>query len=121
MPGASGIRALGRITHVVNVGLLISGALFLDFILGCLPKPSARLLLVSCMTLALFENCLLLALLPLSTWRQLDPKKHFHFYNDFYGMYTYPRDWYARPGGRHGRSDARRERCLCLPRPGGSV
>ena len=62
LPGASGIRDIGRIGIVANAGLLISGALFLDFVLRRWRQSAARLLLVSCMALALAENCLLLAL-----------------------------------------------------------
>ena len=64
LPGASGIRDVRRISIVVNVGLLISGALFLDFLIKRWRKSLARFLLVFCTAFALLENCLLLALIP---------------------------------------------------------
>jgi hypothetical protein len=95
LPGASGIRDIRRIAIVANAGLLISGALFLDFLIRRWRKPAARFLLVACMTLALAENCLLLALIPPASWQQFDTHKRFHFYDEMYGVYAYPRDYYA--------------------------
>ncbi|HTS51215.1 MAG TPA: hypothetical protein VMH05_24880 [Bryobacteraceae bacterium] len=95
LPGASGIRDIGRIGIVANAGLLISGALFLDFVLRRRRKSAARFLLVSCMALALAENCLLLALIPQASWRQFDTHKRFHFYDELYGTYAYPRNYYG--------------------------
>lgn len=95
LPGATGLRDISRVSVVVNAGVLISGALFLDFTISHWRKPSLRFLLASCIAFTLAENCLLLALAPPASWRQFDTKKRFHFYDDFYGMYTYPRNWYA--------------------------
>ncbi len=81
LPGASGIRDIRRISVVVNAGLLIGGALFLDLLLSRWSKSAARFLLSACVAGAVAENCLLLALVPPTRWMP-------------YG-YTYPHDWYA--------------------------
>ncbi|MEK7404288.1 MAG: hypothetical protein AAB225_04200, partial [Acidobacteriota bacterium] len=95
LPGASGIRDVRRISVVVNLGLLASGALFLDYLVRCGRRRTGRIVLTTAVFVALLENCTLLALVPAEKWREWDRGRRFGFYDQQYGMYSRRRDWYG--------------------------
>lgn len=94
LPGANGIRDVRRISIVANFGLIVSGALFLGYLVRRSRSGIRRILLAICVSVTLLENCTILSLIPAERWRQWDTGKHFRFYDQLNGMYSYARDWY---------------------------